>query len=88
MNNTNSNVTIGSSLYFDKIVEKFCKEDSIRILMEYLSNPGHNKLEEMRKLEGSNYGVHLVGFYDSCVVFLHRVIVLFSLTLAKNVQRR
>lgn len=45
ISNSNSPSSIGSSLYYDKIIEKFSREDSIRILIDYLSNPHQNKLE-------------------------------------------
>ena len=28
----------------------------------------------MRKIEGSNYGAHIVGLYDSAFLFLHRLL--------------
>lgn len=42
--NSNSPSAMSGSLYYDKIIEKFGREDSIRILVDYLSNPHQNKL--------------------------------------------
>lgn len=44
-------------------------------IVELISNSQSNKLEEMRKIEGSNYGVHLLGLYDSPFLFLHRLLL-------------
>ena len=55
-----------------KVCEYFLKERNMKLLSDYLSSPDKSKLEEMRKLEGSNYGIHCIGYYDSVFIFLHR----------------
>lgn len=47
----------------------------LRAITELVSSPQVNKLEEMRKVEGSNYGVHLLGLYDPSFLFLHRLVL-------------
>lgn len=49
------------------------KEKTLKILGEYLGQSERNKLEEMRKLEGSNYGIHGMGYYDPVFILLHRL---------------
>ena len=46
-----------------------------KTIAEFLSHSQTNKLEEMRKIEGSNYGIHPVGLYDPAFLFLHRLLV-------------
>lgn len=46
-----------------------------KVLSDFLSNHQANKLEEMRKLEGSNYGLHFIGLYDPAFLFIHRFLV-------------
>lgn len=46
-----------------------------KVLSEFLGNNQNNKLEEMRKLEGSNYGLHFIGIYDPAFLFIHRLLV-------------
>lgn len=38
----------------------------------------------MRKIEGSNYGIHTFGLYDSCFLLLHRLYL--KLTKDSNPQ--
>ena len=40
-----------------------------------MSNTQTNKLEEMRKIEGSNYGIHPIGLYDPAFLFTHRLLI-------------
>ena len=61
----------------------------MRIISDYLNNSEKSKLEDMRKLEGSNYGIHSIGYYDPVFIFLHRLQVLFILFsyICKNKQK-
>jgi fused len=69
-------LTIEGPAFFPRILEEFEGDSSYyRALAELVSNPHINKLEEMRKIEGSNYGVHLVGLYDPAFLFLHRLLL-------------
>lgn len=60
---------------YEPVVARFRQPALLKILGELLSNPQTNKIEEIRKVEGSNYGCHLVGFYDYPVSFLHKLLV-------------
>jgi hypothetical protein len=69
-------VLVEGPTYFAKIIDELLSNKQyMRAIAEMLSNPQINKLEEMRKIEGSNYGIHGVGLYDPAFLFLHRVLV-------------
>ena len=62
--------------YFNKIIEAIEADRYVlRTLLEFISNSSTNKLEEMRKIEGSNYGLHIVALYDPMFLFLHRLLI-------------
>lgn len=58
-----------------KMTDFLMSEKCIKIMNNYLSNSEKSRLEEMRNLEGSNYGVHSVGYYDPAFLCYHRLIV-------------
>jgi hypothetical protein len=47
----------------------------LKAITEFISGSQTNKLEEMRKIEGSNYGIHVLGLYDPAFLFLHRLLL-------------
>lgn len=62
-----------------RILEYALSDKFIKVCCDFLMHSEKNKLEEMRKLEGSNYGVHSIGFYDPLLLTLYRLLVRFGL---------
>ena len=61
--------------HFSKVVEEFTGDKmQMKAVSEFISGSQVSKLEEMRRVEGSNYGIHIVGLYDPAFLFLHRMI--------------
>lgn len=44
-------------------------------MANYLSNSERSKLEDIRNIEGSNYGIHACGYYDPVFLGYHRLMV-------------
>lgn len=61
--------------FFGRIAEEVEERGCLKALVEFLGGSASNKLEEMRKIEGSNYGIHAVGLYDPLFLFLHRLLL-------------
>lgn len=68
-------VAVEGGVFFGRIGEEVEEKGALRAVAELLAVPQSNKLEEMRKIEGSNYGIHPVGMYDPAFLFLHRLLV-------------
>jgi hypothetical protein len=69
-------VNIENPVFFNKILDEIESDRFfLKNITEFIGNSHVNKLEDMRKIEGSNYGIHTVGLYDPALLFLHRLLV-------------